>query len=85
MLSFSNTVVLLQKKLENNEYKSITEFADDARLVFTNCYKYNGTETAIVPMAKKLEGAFESHFAQILSGETTAMGDSGVSYNGAFT
>ena len=65
---------IFQKKLENNEYQSITEFAEDVRLIFTNCYRYNGPETDVVMMAKQLQDAFESRFA--ILGQPNAMGDS---------
>ena len=74
---FKHNFFFLQKKLEKNEYKTVMEFAEDVRLIFTNCYRYNSPETDVVAMAKQLEAAFESRFAHILSGEPNAMGDSG--------
>lgn len=46
-------------------YQSPAEFADDMRLIFTNCYKYNAPESDVVFMAKKLEEAFEIRFAKM--------------------
>jgi hypothetical protein len=52
----------VRKKCEAREYTSAAEFAADMRLIFSNCYKYNGPESDVVFMAKKLEEAFEIRF-----------------------
>lgn len=41
--------------MENREYKKPSQFADDVRLIFTNCYKYNPPEHDVVSMARKLQ------------------------------
>ena len=46
---------LSQKKLEDREYHSATEFATDVRLMFTNCYKYNPPEHDVVKMCMKVQ------------------------------
>jgi hypothetical protein len=47
-----------KKKLENREYATPDEFATDVRLIFSNCYLYNGPNTDVVAMCKKVEVKF---------------------------
>ena len=44
-----------QRKVESGEYRSASEFAEDVRLVFTNCYRYNPPGSDVVAMARKLQ------------------------------
>ncbi|CAF1558504.1 unnamed protein product, partial [Rotaria sordida] len=53
------------KKLENREYASPDEFAADVRLIFSNCYLYNGPNTDVVAMCKKVEQMFENKYAKL--------------------
>ena len=53
MFIFDN--VLLQRKYELREYRTPSDMADDVRLVFTNCYRYNPVESDVVAMARKLQ------------------------------
>ncbi len=46
---------LLQKKLDNRQYRDAQEFAADVRLMFSNCYKYNPPDHDVVNMARKLQ------------------------------
>jgi len=55
----------VKKKLENREYATPDEFATDARLVFNNCYLYNGPHTDVVAMCKKVEQMFEDQYAKL--------------------
>lgn len=55
----------VKKKMDDREYKSASEFADDVRLIFTNCYKYNPPDHDVVAMGKKLQDVFEMRFANI--------------------
>jgi hypothetical protein len=48
-------IFILKKKLENREYATPDEFAADVRLIFSNCYLYNGPNTDVVAMCKKVE------------------------------
>ena len=41
--------------MEAQEYASAQDFAEDVRLIFTNCYRYNPPESDVVMMAKKLQ------------------------------
>ncbi|CAF1407075.1 unnamed protein product [Rotaria sp. Silwood1] len=55
----------VKKKLENREYASANEFATDVRLIFSNCYLYNGPQTDVVAMCKKVEQMFEDRFSKL--------------------
>ncbi len=44
-----------QQKMDTREYRTATDFAEDVRLIFTNCYRYNPPESDVVMMAKKLQ------------------------------
>ena len=57
-----DTIILLQTKMDNREYKTAQEFASDVRLIFTNCYKYNPPDHDVVAMARKLQDVFEMRF-----------------------
>ena len=54
-----------QKKLETRDYATPDEFATDVRLIFSNCYLYNGPNTDVVAMCKKVEQMFENKFAKL--------------------
>ncbi|XP_075247125.1 uncharacterized protein LOC142340425 isoform X2 [Convolutriloba macropyga] len=55
----------VKKKLEAREYKSAREFADDVRLIFSNCYLYNPSDNPIYIMAQKLHNLFENKMARL--------------------
>ncbi|CAF1932643.1 unnamed protein product [Rotaria magnacalcarata] len=55
----------VKRKLENREYANADEFATDVRLIFSNCYLYNGPQTDVVAMCKKVEQMFEDKFAKV--------------------
>ncbi|VUZ48222.1 unnamed protein product [Hymenolepis diminuta] len=55
----------VRTKLENGEYATKDDFAADIRLMFDNCYRYNGAENEIGAMGKALESVFEEGFAKI--------------------
>ena len=54
-----------QKNLEARVYESAQEFANDVRLMFANCYKYNPPEHDIVKMGRKLQEIFDYKFAHL--------------------
>jgi DNA polymerase III gamma/tau subunit len=64
-----------QKKMDNREYKSSSEFADDVRIIFTNCYRYNPPDSDVVMMAKKLQDVFEMKYAKLPDEPASANGD----------
>ena len=55
----------IKNKMETRGYPSHLDFANDMRLVFTNCYKYNPPDHEIVAMARKLQDVFEMKYAKI--------------------
>ncbi|KAL1455702.1 hypothetical protein WDU94_009778 [Cyamophila willieti] len=54
----------VKSKMDAREYRSSKEFADDVRLIFTNCYKYNPPDHDVVSMAKRLQDVFELKIAK---------------------
>lgn len=42
-----------------NEYKTEEEFVNDVRLIFSNCYTYNGDDSPVSKMAHELETYFD--------------------------
>ena len=55
----------IRTKMENRQYNNSLEFANDMRLICTNCYKYNPPDHEVVAMARKLQDVFEMRFAKI--------------------
>jgi len=55
----------IKNKMENRQYNNSLEFANDMRLICTNCYKYNPPDHDVVAMARKLQDVFEMRFAKI--------------------
>ena len=47
--------IAVNDKFESREYKSITEFVADMRLMLENCYRYNGATHHISKKAQRLE------------------------------
>lgn len=64
LCSFS-CCLLLQRKMENRDYRDAQEFAADVRLMFSNCYKYNPPDHDVVAMARKLQDVFEFRYAKM--------------------
>ncbi|KAK3825664.1 MAG: Bromodomain-containing protein [Benniella sp.] len=48
----------VEQKLNNLEYETVDDFANDMNLIFSNCYLYNGTEAPVSQCASNLEKAF---------------------------
>jgi len=48
----------IEQKLNNLEYETVDDFANDMNLIFSNCYLYNGTEAPVSQCASNLEKAF---------------------------
>ena len=44
-----------QRKLESREYSTPSEVAEDVRVIFTNCYRYNPPDSDVVMMGRKLQ------------------------------
>ncbi|KAH8835385.1 Bromodomain-containing protein [Flagelloscypha sp. PMI_526] len=50
---------------DNPHYIHVDEFAKDVRVIFTNCYTFNGLEHAVSQMAKRLEETFDRQMKQL--------------------
>ncbi|KAH9284070.1 Bromodomain-containing protein 2 [Echinococcus granulosus] len=56
----------IRTKLDSGVYQNKNEFAADMRLMFDNCYKYNGEKSDVSDLGRALQGIFEENFAKIL-------------------
>jgi hypothetical protein len=61
----------VEKRLAQNAFNSIDEFAADVRLVFTNAKTYNVEFSDIHQMAKVVETFFDDKFAASFKGTST--------------
>lgn len=52
-------------KLDNNQYTSEEDFAFDMRLMFENCYTFNGRNHQIAPFCQLFQDAFEEKYSRI--------------------
>ncbi|XP_048242320.1 titin homolog isoform X2 [Haliotis rufescens] len=48
-------LTMIERKLDDRDYKSVREFADDFQLLFENCEKYNGENSDFTYMARALQ------------------------------
>ncbi|VDM03934.1 unnamed protein product [Schistocephalus solidus] len=55
----------VRSKLDSGAYLNKNEFAADIRLMFANCYKYNGEDSEVANVGRMLQGIFEEQFAKI--------------------
>lgn len=46
---------MIREKIKNAEYCRFEQFETDLKLIFTNCQKYNGTETPYFKAAEALQ------------------------------
>jgi bromodomain-containing factor 1 len=54
----------LDNKLKNHQYNSGDEFHADAKLIFKNCYRYNGANAPVSALAKQLEKVFDKKWTE---------------------
>eukprot|EP01134_Creolimax_fragrantissima_P005886 CFRG5886T1 len=54
---------LVKKKLLAGRYTTPSQFAEDVRLMFRNCYRYNPRDSDAFDMGKKLQEVFETKYA----------------------
>ncbi len=59
----------IKSKLESGSYQNKNEFAADMRLMFDNCYKYNGEASDVAGVGRSLQSIFEENFIKITDGE----------------
>ncbi|EEB07414.2 Swr1 complex bromodomain subunit Brf1 [Schizosaccharomyces japonicus yFS275] len=62
----------VQKKLNNGEYETPSDFEADIRLIFNNCYTYNPVGTPVHEMGRKLEAVFDEKWLHRPSQDDTA-------------
>lgn len=62
----------IQKNIDNDIYKTKDEFADDVRLIFSNCFTYNPPEHEVVGMANRLKKVFEAKLTEIFTNQEAA-------------
>ncbi|KAA3676064.1 uncharacterized protein DEA37_0003543 [Paragonimus westermani] len=62
----------VKMKFESGQYHSKYEFADDIRLMFSNCYKYNGEDSDVAKVGKQLQAIFEESFSKVPDDESEA-------------
>ena len=74
----------VRRKMEASEYQTASAMAEDVRLIFTNCYKYNPPEHDVVKMARKLQENFEMLYAKMPDEFLEMEGGSGVGMGGDF-
>ncbi|BFZ05526.1 hypothetical protein BsWGS_08565 [Bradybaena similaris] len=55
----------VKKKMESREYRAISEFAEDVRQIFHNCYRYNPPDSDVAKMGRKLQEVFEMKYARM--------------------
>lgn len=55
----------IKRKLDDGEYLTASEFREDLRLMFRNCYTFNPPGTDVHELGKKLEALFEQKWAEM--------------------
>ncbi|XP_013065641.2 uncharacterized protein KIAA2026-like [Biomphalaria glabrata] len=53
----------MKEKFENHQYKSLTDFMADFRLMIENCYRFNGPDNFVSKKAQKLETMMKQKIA----------------------
>ncbi|CAG8630498.1 18122_t:CDS:1 [Racocetra fulgida] len=54
----------INRKLESGQYSNADEFESDIRLMFQNCYTYNGRGSEVYNMGKMLEAVFDKKWSE---------------------
>jgi bromodomain-containing factor 1 len=54
----------IDTKLKEQQYANADEFYADVKLIFKNCYKYNGIDSPVSGLAKQLEKVFDKKWAE---------------------
>lgn len=55
----------VQTILDNNEYKSYTEFNEDVETIFANCAQYNGPESFVTKMAQNVQKTYHKFYEKM--------------------
>lgn len=51
----------IERKVQDGQYGSFTEFSADMELIVVNCVKFNGTDSFISNMARNIKASFDKH------------------------
>ncbi|KAI9594839.1 Bromodomain-containing protein [Syncephalis fuscata] len=77
----------VEQQLNNKEYTHVNDFISDVRLIFENCYLYNGRESDVSIMAHNVEEMFNNQIRKMPTQHAiTALSPitPSISTNGAF-
>lgn len=65
VIKYPMDLTTVDQKLNSGEYDNVEDFINDIRLVFMNCYKFNGPEAMISMLCQNVENAFEKSLRQM--------------------
>lgn len=65
VIKYPMDLTTVDQKLNAGEYDNVEDFINDIRLVFMNCYKFNGPEAMISMLCQNVENAFEKSLRQM--------------------
>jgi Bromodomain/Bromodomain extra-terminal - transcription regulation len=54
----------IDNKLRDQQYANADEFHNDVKLIFKNCYRYNGVDSPVSGLAKQLEKVFDKKWLE---------------------
>lgn len=55
----------IDRKFQHKEYSDVNQLINDIRLLFNNCYKFNGPEAMVSVLCQNVESAFEKSLRQM--------------------
>ncbi|KAI9366679.1 Bromodomain-containing protein [Pilaira anomala] len=58
-------LLMVESKLNSFQYGTVEEFISDVRLIFDNCFKFNGPEGMLSVLCQNVESAFEKGLRQM--------------------
>lgn len=62
----------MEKKCQDGEYKSVTQFGNDFNLIIENCITFNGAESPITEMARSMDSSFKKYMNNMPAYEDTS-------------
>lgn len=65
-------LIMIRRKLENDEYTTIDAFVADFDLMINNCYRFNGTESHVSVSGRALSDAFHENIKRIRIGASAS-------------
>jgi bromodomain-containing factor 1 len=63
----------VDRKLNGGQYDKVEDFVAEIRLVFNNCFKFNGPEAMISMLCQNVESAFEKSLRQMPPSKDVSM------------